>query len=146
MLLSFFNRIYPVNIRRKDVTFFPSVDPVTYHPINICDLQSFLCIPDIIYQFQIRRKPFHGVKFVLCKPSCQLSLFQYKFPAFYFSEKAIHRQVKFRIIILYGFYQFMNRNLRCQFFPDLANKCFLRCFSSLDLTSRKLPCSHGMPG
>ena len=62
-----------------------------------------------------------------------------RLPLAYLTQKAIHLQVKIRIIILHNREKLLDDNLYGQFLADFPNHRLLRRFPWLDLPAGKLP-------
>jgi len=66
-------------------------------------------------------------------------LFQSEVPILHPAVKALHREVKFRIIHLNGSNAVSDLDFRIEFLADFPQQSLLRSFPGLNLAARKLP-------
>ena len=92
-----------------------------------------------IYNFFVRWQPLHAAQLVPREPSCRLVFVQRQTATFNMTPIAMHRQVKFRVIILHRTKELIHANVRRQFLANLTLQSLLRRFPSLHFATRKLP-------
>ena len=105
--------------------------------------RRLLFLPDIlldrVHDQYVRRQPADLPKLCERQPLCRLMFQKSDMAFFQAAPEAVHRQMKRRIIILHGCQIPVHGDVRFQFFPDLADKCFFRRLRLLYLSAGKFP-------
>ena len=94
---------------------------------------------DSFQQSQVCRQPLHRVQRLPGKPSRILVLIQMQRLRLQPADKAMHPQMKSRVVPLHSLQQLPDRNLRIQFLLNFPPESLLRTLSRLNLPAGKLP-------
>lgn len=112
---------------------------VLAHVQIIWSLVILYQLSDNLQYLHIRRQPLHRIQRLPGQPCRRQMFIQLHRLRLQRTHIAMHRQVKSRVVPLYGFQQLSNLNIRIQFLHDLARKRLLMRLASIDLAAGELP-------
>ena len=92
----------------------------------------------LLHHFYICWQPLHAAQLILREPSCRLVFVQRQAATFNMTPIAMHRQSKFRIIILHRTQELIHTDLRFQFFLYFTLQRFLGRLPSLNFPATSI--------
>ena len=87
-------------------------------------------LPKISHHNLIRRQPINSIQFVIRKPSSCFVFQQSQLASFYFADKALHGEMKGRIVVFHGTKEVIDANLCRKFLANLPPQRILGRFPS----------------